>query len=136
MKAFFVAGNVRKIRGELAGILDKSLTSTVSSLELEIDKEINQELKERIVVLILNEAVNDMPIINYIAVWEDGSEEIRHIYMSPKIEDLLGYSPDQLKEIGFRNIAGGKILSFFREQDHVEERLYRHQGLGGLLSGH
>jgi PAS domain-containing protein len=43
--------------------------------------------------------------------------------MSPKIESLLGYSPEELKRIGFSNIVGDDIFSFYREKNRVEEKV-------------
>ena len=54
-----------------------------------------------------------MPMVPYLAVWEDGANEIVHAYMSPKIESLCEYTPWELKQTGFINIVRGDILSFY-----------------------
>jgi hypothetical protein len=82
-----------------------------------MDPEIDQQLRERIAAPIFDEAVNELPAVPYLAVWEGGAGEIAHAYMSPKIETLCGYSPRELAERGYINIVGDDIISFFRDED-------------------
>lgn len=95
----------------------------MAAVHLEMDQEIEQEIRGRIAVLMFNEAVNDLPGVPYIAVWEGGADEIAHAYLSPKIESLCGYSPHELASIGYINIVGGDILSFYRDEGTVEEKV-------------
>lgn len=95
----------------------------MSAITIEMDSEIEQEIRERIAVLIFDELVNDMPMVPYLAVWEEGASHIAHAYMSPKIEALCEYTPDELCDVGYINIVGGDIISFYREDSGIEENI-------------
>ncbi len=114
---------IHQVRTQLAKLLAETVNRFLSKLTLEIDKEIITELEERIAALMFNEQVNDTPAVQYLAVWEDGCKEITHLYMSPKIKELLGYSAEELGRIGYDNIVGSDILSFYKDKDHVEEKI-------------
>ena len=114
---------IQQVRVQLAELLAETVNRSFSTLALEIDTEITMELQERIAALVFNEQVNDSPAVQYLAVWEDGCKEITHLYMSPKIKELLGYSAEELGRIGYDSIVGSDILSFYRDQDHVEEKI-------------
>lgn len=117
--------STRKARPALAEIYREAIEESLTALTVEMDAEINQEIRERIAALMFDEMVNDLPAVPYIAVWEDGAGEIVHAYMSPKIETLCGYSPRELAGIGYINIVVGDILSFYRDEDTVEEKIDR-----------
>lgn len=112
-----------RARETLTELFDEKLTRNLSTLNIDMDEEIHQEMKERVAALMFDELVNDIPVVPYLAVWVDGSKEIAHLYMSPKIENLLGYSTEELKRIGFSNIVGDDIFSFYREKNRVEEKV-------------
>lgn len=113
------------LRIDLTMLFQQSIDDSLSALKIKMDWEIEQEIRERISVLIFDEIVNDMPMVPYLAVWEDGANEIVHAYMSPKIESLCEYTPRELKQTGFINIVRGDILSFYRENSSVEEKVNR-----------
>jgi len=114
---------IQLIRTQLAELLSETVTASLSALTLEMDKEIITELKERIAALVFNEQVNDSQAVHYLAVWEEGCKEIAHLYMSPKIRELSGYSAEELGSIGYAGIVGRNILSFYRDKDHFEEKI-------------
>lgn len=111
------------IRQDLAALLQQAVSDSMTALKMPLDAEVEQEIRERIAVLIFDEMVNDMPMVPYLAVWEEGSNAIVHAYMSPKIEALAGYTPAELLQVGFINIVRGNIISFFRESSTVEEQV-------------
>ena len=113
----------QKIRADLAALFHQKIGESISGLDIEMDPEIEQEIRERIAVLIFDEMVNDMPMVPYLAVWEDGASHIAHAYMSPKIETICEYSPIELLKVGFINIVGGDIISFYREESGIEENV-------------
>lgn len=113
----------QKIRQDMAGLFQESIDRSMSGITIEMDSEIEQEIRERIAVLIFDELVNDMPMVPYLAVWEEGASYIAHAYMSPKIEALCEYTPDELCDVGYINIVGGDIISFYREDSGVEENV-------------
>ncbi len=113
----------QKIRQDMAGLFRDAIDRSMSALAIEMDAEIEQEIRERIAVLIFDEMVNDMPMVPYLAVWEEGATDIAHAYMSPKIEELCEYTPDELLDVGYVNIVGGNIISFYREESGVEENV-------------
>jgi len=108
---------------DLTALFQPTIASSMSALKIEMDREIEQEIRERIAVLIFDEIVNDIPMVPYLAVWEDGANEIIHAYMSPKMEVLCDYTPEELQRIGYINIVRGDIISFYREESGVEERV-------------
>lgn len=112
-----------RIRAGLAELFEEKIDAILSILEVEIDQEIVQELKERIGVLMLNEIVDDAPVIPYVSVWEEGRQEIFHAYLSPRIKDLLGYSVEEVRKIGYRNMVGEEILSYFKEENGIKEKV-------------
>jgi PAS domain-containing protein len=114
---------VQKVRMNLNTLLHPAIEKSMSTLKIEMDSEIKQEIRERIAVLIFDEIVNDMPMVPYLAVWEDGANEIIHAYMSPKVETLCDYTPEELRRIGFIHIVRGDIISFYREESGVEENV-------------
>lgn len=116
-----VYGEVQNIRINLTTLLHPAVESSLSTLKIRMDREIEQEIRERIAVLIFDEIVNDMPMVPYLAVWEDGANEIIHAYMSPKVEALCDYTPEELRRIGYIHIVRGDIISFYREESGVEE---------------
>ena len=85
---------IHLIRTQLAELLAETVNRSLSALTLEMDKEIITELKERIAALVFNEQINDSQAVHYLAVWEEGCKEIAHLYMSPKIMELSGYSAE------------------------------------------
>ena len=111
------------IRQELATLFQQAVSDSIAALKMALDPEIEQEIRERIAVLIFDELVNDMPMVPYLAVWADGSNEIAHAYMSPKIETLSGYTPGELLKVGYMHIVRGNIISFYRESTIVEEHV-------------
>ncbi len=115
--------SVQKIRGDLIVIFRQVVDKSLARLKIKMDEEIEEELRERIAVLIFNELVNDMPITSYLAVWEDGAAEIVHAYLSPRFEILSGYSSLEIEEIGYHNLVRGDIIRFYREESGVEERV-------------
>lgn len=112
-----------KIQYELAIFFQNEIESGMTALKLEMDSEIKSEIRERIGVLLFDEMVNDLPMVPYLAVWEDGANEITHAYMSPKIETLCEYTPHELLQVGYINIVKGNIISFYREKSGVEEKV-------------
>lgn len=110
-----------RIRAGLADLFEEKIDAVLSGLEIEIDQEIIRELKERIGVLMLNEIVDDSPVTPYVSVWEEGSRDIFHAYLSPRIKELLGYSVEDVRRIGYRNIVGEEILSYFKEKNDFKE---------------
>jgi PAS domain-containing protein len=116
-----VYGEAQNIRMDLTTLFRAAIESSMSALKIEMDSEIEQEIRERIAVLIFDEIVNDMPMVPYLSVWEDGANEIIHAYMSPKVETLCDYTPEELQHIGYINIVRGDIISFYREESGVEE---------------
>lgn len=113
----------QQVRQALVEHYRAAIDAGMAAVHIDMDQEIDQEIRERIAVLMLDEAVNDLPAVPYIAVWEGGADEIAHAYMSPQIESLCGYSPQELATIGYINIVGGDILSFYRDEDTVEEKI-------------
>ncbi|KJS31757.1 MAG: hypothetical protein VR64_09425 [Desulfatitalea sp. BRH_c12] len=128
----------QKIRLDLVTLFHKAIESSIAPLNLKMDPEIGQEIRERIAVLMFDEMVNDMPMVPYLSVWEDGAKEIAHAYMSPKIVEISGYSPQELLSVGYVNIVQGDIISFYREQVSAEEKVNplpeaRNKRMGGFL---
>jgi PAS domain-containing protein len=111
------------IRQDLAKLFQKTIEVSMSALTLKMDQEIDQEIRERIAVLMFDEMVNAMPVVPYLAVWVDGAKDIAHAYMSPKIEMLSGYTPHELADIGYVTIVRGDILSYYRESMQIEEQV-------------
>jgi PAS domain-containing protein len=118
-----VYGEAQNIRMDLTALFQSAIAESMSALGISMDREIEQEIRERIAVLIFDEIVNDMPMVPYLAVWEDGANEITHAYMSPKIEALCDYTPQELQRIGYIHIVRGDIISFYRERSGVEENV-------------
>jgi PAS domain-containing protein len=114
---------LQQVRVQLVEVLTETVNASLATLTLEIDEEILTELKERIAALVFSEQVNDSPAVQYLAVWEDGCKEIRHLYMSPNIKELLGYSAEELGSIGYGSIVGADILSFYQDKDNVQEKI-------------
>jgi hypothetical protein len=115
--------SVQKIRQDLTALFHQAIDESLSVLKVTMDGEIEQEIRERIAVLMFDGMVNDMPMVPYLAVWEDGADDIVHAYMSPKIETLCEYTPRELQGIGYINIVRGDIISFYREISGVEEKV-------------
>jgi hypothetical protein len=113
----------QNIRMNLTALFKPAIANSMSALKIEMDQEIEQEIRERIAVLIFDEMVNDIPMVPYLAVWEDGANEIIHAYMSPKVESLCDYTPQELQRIGYINIVRGDIISFYREKSGIEENV-------------
>lgn len=113
----------RRIQRELATFYQQDIENSLAVLELEMDPEIVAEIREKIAVLMFDELVNDLPMVPYLAVWKDGANEIVHAYMSPKIENLCEYTPQELLAVGYINIVKGHIISFYREKTGVEEKV-------------
>jgi hypothetical protein len=111
------------IRQDLVKIFHSTIESSISTLKIRMDPEIEQEIRERIAASMFDEMVNDEPMVPYLAVWEDGADKIAHAYMSPKIENLCGYTPQELAQIGYINIVRGDIISFYREENGIEEKV-------------
>lgn len=111
------------IRQDLVKLFQPTIESCTSTLKIRMDPEIGQEIRERIAAAIFDEMVNDIPMVPYLSVWEDGANEIAHAYMSPKIETLCGYTPEELLHIGYISIVRGDIISFYREESGVEEKV-------------
>ena len=111
------------LRQDLANLFQHTIESGLSQLKVPMDPEIHQEIRERIAVLMMDEMVNDMPLVAYLSVWEDGADQITHAYMSAKIEGLSGYTPQELSNIGYVNIVIGDIISFYREESGIEEKV-------------
>jgi PAS domain-containing protein len=111
------------IRQDLAKLFQQTIEASMSALKIKMDQEIDQEIRERIAVLMFDEMVNAMPVVPYLAVWEDGAKDISHAYMSPKIEMLSGYTPHELSDIGYVTIVRGDILSYYRESTQIEEQV-------------
>ncbi len=111
----------RKIRGDLTLAFRQSIDNCMGKLRFSMDEEITQEIRERIAAFLIAELVNEMPVVPYLSVWQEGSAEIFHAYMSPKIKQLCGYSPSELAQIGYNNIVRGDIIRFFRQQDGTSE---------------
>ena len=114
---------LQQVRVQLVEVFAETVNASLSMLTFDIDEEILTELKERIAALVFSEQVNDSPAVQYLAVWEDGCKEIRHLYMSPNIKELLGYSAEELVSIGYASIVGTDILSFYQDKDHVQEKI-------------
>ena len=114
---------LQQVRVQLVEVFAETVNASLSMLTFDIDEEILTELKERIAALVFSEQVNDSPAVQYLAVWEDGCKEIRHLYMSPNIKELLGYSAEELGSIGYSSIVGTDILSFYKDKDHVQEKI-------------
>lgn len=114
---------IQQVKTQLTALFDETVDAALSSLAIALDPEIILELKERIAALIFSEHVNDIPVTQYLALWEDGCDEITHLYMSPKIQEILGYTAEELARIGFGSIVGKEIMSFYRDRDHVEEKI-------------
>ncbi len=112
-----------RIRGRLAELFEEKIDDILSTLKMEIDQEILQELKERIGVLMLSEIVDDTPVTPYVSMWEEGRREIFHAYLSPRIQELLGYSVEEVRTIGYRNMVGEEILSYFKEENGIREKV-------------
>lgn len=121
MLATSVISEAQKIRIDLAALFHQHIDDTISALNIKMDQEIEQEIRERAAVLIFDELVNEMPVAPYLAVWEEGATDIDHVYMSPKIEALCGYTPQELQQTGYVHIVRGDIISFYREDKQVEE---------------
>lgn len=113
----------QNLRQQLAALFQQAIASSTSNLKIKMDPEIEQEIRERVAVLMFDEMVNDMPMVPYLAVWEAGAKEIFHAYMSPRIEEICGYSPLELLREGYINIVRGDIISFYREPSGVEEKV-------------
>ncbi|MDA8138651.1 MAG: hypothetical protein M0036_08350 [Desulfobacteraceae bacterium] len=113
----------QRIQSELAEFFRPEIEAGMALIKMEMDPEIETEIRERIAVMMFDELVNDLPMVPYLAVWEDGNNEILHAYMSPKIEALCEYSPQELLKVGYINIVKGNIISFYRETSGVEEKI-------------
>ena len=113
----------RKVRKELVWMFYPAIESNMKAIQIKIDKEIEEELRERMAATIFNEMVNDMPTVPYFAVWEDGADDIFHAYMSPKIETICQYTPGELMKIGYGRIVKGDIISYYREKSSVQENV-------------
>lgn len=118
-----IFSEAQNIRNDLAALFLPMFDDNISSFQINMDLEIEQEIRERTAVLIFDELVNEMPVVPYLAVWEDGAAEIFHIYMSPKIAAVCGYTPRELRQTGYINIVRGDIISFYREDKGVEEKI-------------
>ncbi|MFO7964282.1 MAG: hypothetical protein R6U50_10210 [Desulfobacterales bacterium] len=130
--------HMQNIRKDLIRLCHPQIDHCITALKLEMDDEISEEIRERIAVMMFNEMVNDMPMVSYVTVWEDGAAEIAHAYMSPSIESISGYTPQELVEIGYKNIVRGDILQFNRDIAGVEENVNpvseaRKKRVGGFL---
>ncbi len=112
-----------KIRAELAELFEEKIEEMLSTLEMDVDQEIIRELKERIGVLMLSEIVDDAPVTPYVSMWEEGRREIFHAYLSPRIKKLSGYSVEEVRKIGYRNMVGEEILSYFKEENGIKENV-------------
>jgi hypothetical protein len=115
--------SAQRIQSELAAFLRPEIEAGMAVINMEMDPEIVAEIRERIAVMMFDELVNDLPMVPYLAVWKDGANEILHAYMSPKIEALCEYTPQELLKVGYINIVKGNIISFYREKTGVEERV-------------
>jgi hypothetical protein len=111
------------LRQDLAKLFHHTIDRGISYLKVRMDPEIEQEIRERIAALMLDEMVNDMPTVPYLSVWEDGADAITHACMSAKIETLSGYTPQELADIGYINVVVGDIISFYREESGVEVKV-------------
>jgi PAS domain-containing protein len=114
---------MRTLRNDLSARFETAIDVGMSALRIIMDREIEQEIRERIAVLIFDEIVNDMPMVPYLALWEEGAKEIVHAYMSPKIEAISDYTPEEIQRMGFINMVRGDIISFYREKNSVEEKV-------------
>ena len=114
---------VEKARKDLAELFQNTIALSMSVVDMEMDEEIQREVRERVAVLLLDEMVNDMPVAPYLAIWEDEADEIYHAFMSPRIETICGYSPEELMDVGFKNIVNGDVISFYRGQNVVEKKV-------------
>ncbi|MCP4688500.1 MAG: PAS domain-containing protein [Desulfobacterales bacterium] len=123
MRERLIREKVWRLRAAVAELFEEQIDDIFSILKIEIDQEIVQELRERIGILMLGEIVDDTPVTPYVTVWEEGRQEIFHAYLSPRIKDLLGYSVEEVRKIGYRNIVGGEILSYFKEENNIKERV-------------
>ncbi len=112
----------QKIREDMTFLLRNTIDKSMAQVTLAMDEEIDQEIRQRIAALIFDEIVNEIPIVPYLAVWEDGSAAITHAYLSPKVESLCGYSPAELADIGFGNIVRGNVIRFYREESGQAEK--------------
>jgi hypothetical protein len=110
-----------KLIEEAVKTFETSVDAEMVYIRFPVDEEILGILKEKIAVLCLHSLVNANPNVPYISVWESGKAEINLVYMSPKIEGLLGFSPEEIKNIGFANMVGEHIVRFFEEADKIEE---------------
>ncbi|GEM_PF-2515772 len=113
----------QKIREDLTFLLRHTIEKSMAGIRLTMDEEIDQEIRQRIAVLVFDEMVNEIPIVPYLAVWEDGSAAITHAYMSPKVKDLCGYGPEELARTGYGSIVRGDIIRFYREQNGRAENV-------------
>lgn len=114
---------IQQVRVQLAKVFAETVNRFLSALTLKVDKEIIAELQEKIATLMFSEQVNDLQVVQYLAVWEDGCKEITHLYMSPKIKELTGYTAGELGSIGYASIVGSDILSFYQDKGHFEEKI-------------
>jgi len=115
--------SAQTIRNDLTTLFKRQIAESMASVRIDMDPEIEQEIRERVAVLMFDEMVNDMPMVPYLAVWEEGAKEIAHAYMSPKIETFCGYTPKELLQIGYDSIVRGSIISYYRERDKIQERV-------------
>ena len=111
----------RNVRIDLMAMFQPIIDDNLSALKIDLDWEIEQEIRERVAVLTFDELVNEMPVVPYLAVWEEGAVDIVHVYMSPRIESICDFTPYELQRIGYANIVRGDIISFYRDDKQVEE---------------
>ncbi len=133
-----MVAEARNIRIDLATLFHDTIHENLAALKIELDWEIDQEIRERVAVLIFDELVNEMPVVPYLAVWEDGAADIVHVHMSPRIESVCGFTPRELQRIGFATVVRGDIISFYRDDRQVEETVdpvkdARQKRMGGFL---
>ena len=112
-----------KVVLNLARLFQKAIDRNIAGLKIKMDPEIEQEIRERIAVLMFNDKANDQPVVSYLAVWEEGDDEIAHAYLSPKIETLCEFTPSELMQIGYNTIVMGNIISFYDEINGMEEQV-------------
>lgn len=112
---------IRKLVDDAVDIFDDQIEPMLIPLKTEVDEEIIRLLTEKIAVLMLHDRVNDNPAVSYITVWQGGQSEIIQVYMSPQIGKLLGYSPQEIEMMPFRELVGDEIVTYVREQRDFKE---------------
>ena len=111
---------IRNIVDDAVRIFSAQIDRDLVVLAEKMDAEIIRLLAEKIAVLMLFEQVNDTPEVPYISVWLSGKSDISQVYISPRVVDLLGYSSEEVKKIGFAELADDRIVSFHEDSDRFE----------------